>query len=484
LSKLLRVFIVMIASISLGASFKDVPKSHWAKESISQVNSQNILTGYQDNTFRGNNYINRYEMSGIISRMLDFIEKNGRYPTKKEMQELSNEEELIVGHKDGIFMIESKDSKIKYWMDGRIVFDYGHVLGSKNGIHSGVEARKIRFAIKTILYDAWSGEFDLSFTPNNDTEGDHDIKTQDLWMAYNVTNNLKIKLGNHKPACSIEEMTSSRWTMFMERSLPVGVFTLDRRLGFSVADYGEMDSIGWYYMTGVYGDELGLGSEEGLRESVLYAGRGAVKFDINDITLLTGFSSYFSDIPASDLGIVKLSTRGETHHHNIKLLDTGDILTNVNSRLIGSYELSLQKGPFLAQTEIFNANYFRKTGNQDAFFTGYYFWASYFLTGETRPYVADQAEFGGVVPINQDIGAWEVGVRFSYVNLNDSIASIYGGAANSLTFGLNWYVNPSIKIVANYIFLDVDSNANGDGTPLYTGDDDHQTFAMRFQYLF
>jgi hypothetical protein len=70
-------------------------------------------------------------------------------------------------------MVESRDNKFKYWMDGRLVFDYGHVLGSKNGIPSGVEARKIRFAIKTILYNRILNHTSVSYA--------------NVWSAYSTT---------------------------------------------------------------------------------------------------------------------------------------------------------------------------------------------------------------------------------------------------------------------------------------------------------
>jgi phosphate-selective porin OprO/OprP len=47
------------------------------------------------------------------------------------------------------------------------------------------------------------------------------------------------------------------------------------------------------------------------------------------------------------------------------------------------------------------------------------------------------------------LGAWQVGVRFSYLDLNDK--GIQGGDVYDWTFGLNWFLNPNMKVQFNYI---------------------------------
>ena len=46
-------------------------------------------------------------------------------------------------------------------------------------------------------------------------------------------------------------------------------------------------------------------------------------------------------------------------------------------------------------------------------------------------------------------GAWEVGYRFSYLDLNDN--GIGGGLLRQHTLGLNWYFNDNFKVQANYL---------------------------------
>jgi phosphate-selective porin OprO/OprP len=46
-------------------------------------------------------------------------------------------------------------------------------------------------------------------------------------------------------------------------------------------------------------------------------------------------------------------------------------------------------------------------------------------------------------------GAWQVGVRFSYLDLNDK--AIQGGQLYDWTVGLNWFLSPNMKVQCNYI---------------------------------
>ncbi len=50
--------------------FTDVPENHWAYEYVSITAERGINKGYDDNTFRGDRYITRYEMAHMIANVL------------------------------------------------------------------------------------------------------------------------------------------------------------------------------------------------------------------------------------------------------------------------------------------------------------------------------------------------------------------------------------------------------------------------------
>jgi phosphate-selective porin OprO/OprP len=108
-------------------------------------------------------------------------------------------------------------------------------------------------------------------------------------------------------------------------------------------------------------------------------------------------------------------------------------------------------------------------GHPKAFFSqGAYVEVMYFLTGENRPFERTALHAGGarptrIVPLRNFFwlpgdgcpnpfsgGAWQVGVRYSYSDLTDN--GIFGGQTNEVTLGLNWFLNPNMKIQWNYDF--------------------------------
>ena len=46
-------------------------------------------------------------------------------------------------------------------------------------------------------------------------------------------------------------------------------------------------------------------------------------------------------------------------------------------------------------------------------------------------------------------GAWQTGIRYDYLDLNDK--GLNGGVLNNITCGLNWFMNPNMKMQFNYI---------------------------------
>ncbi|MEO5355622.1 MAG: porin, partial [Magnetococcus sp. XQGC-1] len=100
---------------------------------------------------------------------------------------------------------------------------------------------------------------------------------------------------------------------------------------------------------------------------------------------------------------------------------------------------------------------------------------------DSRPYDLSSAEFGPVHPSDK-LGAFELALRYSTLDLNDEQASIKGGEADNITVALNWYVNNNIILRANYIRVNNDANATKKGK--FEGDDDLNVYGARIEYLF
>ena len=116
-------------------------------------------------------------------------------------------------------------------------------------------------------------------------------------------------------------------------------------------------------------------------------------------------------------------------------------------------------------------------------FNGWYVFASWFLTGESRVYFKNTGTFGRVFPnslftfSNGGLGAWELIFRASSADLSDK--DVVGGAENNITLGLNWYPREYIAVMANYIkVLDVDRPGS-----IYDNND-MNIFQLRLQFEF
>ena len=155
-------------------------------------------------------------------------------------------------------------------------------------------------------------------------------------------------------------------------------------------------------------------------------------------------------------------------------------------------ETAFVYGPLSVQAEYEWINV-QRTSHANPTFNGGYIFVSYFLTGENRVFNRKSATFGRIVPfgnffrvrtedgfIEMGKGAWELGYRCSYLDLND--AGVYGGIVVDHTVGLNWYLNPYTKVMFDLIHSDArDMVKSG---MLYTDTSAMNAFVTRVQFDF
>ncbi len=121
-------------------------------------------------------------------------------------------------------------------------------------------------------------------------------------------------------------------------------------------------------------------------------------------------------------------------------------------------EIAWVQGPFSLQAEYLHT-FLNQEHIGDPQFAGWYAEASYFLTGEHRPYNRKRAKFSRLKP-EKDFrwgedsgwGAVQVAARISQLDLNSG--EIAGGRMQDFTFGVNWYLNPAVRVMFNYVYGD------------------------------
>jgi phosphate-selective porin OprO/OprP len=160
-----------------------------------------------------------------------------------------------------------------------------------------------------------------------------------------------------------------------------------------------------------------------------------------------------------DADAARFRSRPEAHLFD-RFVDTGNFASD-RVDLVG-LEGAWVEGPLSVQGEYMFAN---ADVSSDGNFDGYYVQASYFLTGEHRKYKPSAGAFSRVKPKNNfglkdGLGAWEVALRYSSLDLDDG--EIAGGELDSVTAGLNWYLNPNMRIMWNYIHAQKDGVGDAD----------------------
>jgi phosphate-selective porin OprO/OprP len=106
-------------------------------------------------------------------------------------------------------------------------------------------------------------------------------------------------------------------------------------------------------------------------------------------------------------------------------------------------------GPFhgttFQQSAYVQALYCLTRGDYTSFNTKLGSGTAFARTSPQRPYFWVEGEDGCNC---HSPGAWQIGARYSWIDLNDK--GLQAGILHDLTLGLNWYLNPNIKFQWNY----------------------------------
>jgi phosphate-selective porin OprO/OprP len=286
-----------------------------------------------------------------------------------------------------------------------------------------------------------------------------------------------VRAGYQVKPIGMTNNTSQALLPFLERADNMdafyGPFDNGFALGVSARSYSESERVTWQYgvyrpLTNAFGVALNK-YDYGGRITALpwYEGDGARLIHI-------GFGTWDGELVQDELRLrARPVLRNGPGFAVPVLADTGEIPGDKQYTLAPEFAMVL--GSFTLQAEWAGQFLTCATPNgQDQgtlFFHGGYVQALYFLTGEVQPYAKRDGVFGRVIPRNdyhlrpgdaeRGCGAWQVGVRFSYINLNDG--AVQGGLIYDWTFGLNWYLNPNMRLQLNYI---LEHREGPTGTPV------------------
>lgn len=390
---------------------------------------------------------------------------------------------------DGILVFQSTDGQFKWWFDARayidmaMYFDDGPLWydddGSfaedraelQNSLAGGIMVRRARLALKSQLWGDWYGEVDMDFAE----EG---AALKDAYLSYRglFNGSGRVRVGNFRTPFGLEEVTTSRNLMFMERSMGTDPFVVGRRLGLEVTRWSDK----YRASVAAFGGDVEDFYKES-NENVSFAARvNYTPIRTDESTLMIGASGTMQKPTFVDFDI-KVNTRPETNVSDTKFVYAK--YSDVDKYNVFGGELAYVNKRFMLQGEYMLAKYtfLDPDSDPDVSNSGGYVFASYFLTDDTHNYDHKDAEFTGVKPRNKG-GAWEVAVRYSTIDLNDEDADTMYGSATSVTLGVNYFPNPNVKLMMNYGMVNNDEYATGRGD--FNGDYDFEYLSMRFQTAF
>ena len=317
---------------------------------------------------------------------------------------------------------------------GRLMFDAGFTnapdsTGASDGF--GNEVRRARLGASGDMPGGFGYKFEVDFAGN-------EISVADAILSYE-NGPIEIAIGQHNNFQSLEELTSSLHTTFIERAAFTDAFGFERRLGASIT-YARGDVLA---QAGVFTDNL---------EDTDSKNRGAdarIVFmpKAGDTQLHFGGSFHYNDLddPAAQL---RYRQRPLVHFTTQRFIDTRSM--GADSETGYGLEAAAIAGRFHAAAEGYWQSVDMPGVPDDPSFFGGYVEAGVFLTDDTRGYKG--GKFDRTKPSSPvgegGIGSVQFTLRYDHLDLND--AGIVGGRQAGYFAALVWKPTDYTALMLNY----------------------------------
>ncbi len=382
------------------------------------------------------------QIQALQQQVLEQQQQLDRRPKLSTKAKKKKRKGIKVSLKNGL-KIKTRDGDFAMKIGGRIQMDGAYYNDKNTLMGDGMALRRARLNVSGKLFRDWRYFTSVDFA-KKDKAG-----VRGMYVSYKGWKDYALRFGQFQEPFSLEGMNSSNTITFMERGLPY-VFAPDYHLGGSLTHYGQ----DWQISTGVFGDAI-QNKKDNIDNGWGVVGRVTfAPWREGNNVLHVGASTEYR-VP-NTAKTVRYRYRPESWVTNVRLVDTGKIL-NVDNTLKTAAELVFVQGPFSLQAEYIH-DLVQRSNAANLQFYGWYVYGSWFLTGEYRPYNVKKGSFTAVEPLSR-FGAWELGLRFSALNLTDK--DIIGGRQDDFTVGLNWYANPNIRFMANYVHVNTHPNRLG-----------------------
>ena len=362
--------------------------------------------------------------------------------------------------------LETEDQQFRLQIGGRVHLDAAFADNQDSFDAAGIDTSdRIAFR-RARLHAAGTIYENIDFYAAYEFAEDR-VESRGIYLRFPHLFGGNLLVGNFKEPFSLEWLTSSNYLTFIERGLP-NALTPGYQTGVMLT--GDRDDGALNWAVGLFRAESDpIGESIGDGQNALTARLTYAFEDLGgkDDTLLHLGAAY----SRRSLDAYQVAQFPEASTADV-FASTGLIAGVERVELVG-LEAAGVVGPFSLQAEYISSDV-EAEASGDPRLDGWYASASYFLTGESRPYSG--GSFRRVRPLEnwrgfgQGSGALELAVRYSELDLDEAVQD---QTLENLTIGLNWHLNPNTRIQANWIRTDVG-----------LADDDTSIFALRFQVIF
>ncbi|MEM7314464.1 MAG: porin [Planctomycetota bacterium] len=401
------------------------------------------------------------ELASLRSRIEEL--ETGR-PASLDLHAFQNEcnSNVFCASQDGNFCVNIGGRIEHDWLWGQTDANLESAVGP---IVDGVFFRRARLHAAGTIYSLvdYYAEFEFATVDN--------MVFQDVWMQLRDVPLLgHIRAGHLKVPFGLENETSAKHLTFLERSAVHDAYLQEYDPGIMFWNTVLEDNLR-YAVALLRFDPTESGQSFGDGEYSFASRLSTVMWHNHDDTALIhlgiGYRRNEAALDATS-GLSGFQFRARPEIRNTpRFVDSGFFVAD-HTHFVG-FEAACVLGRFSAQAEwveAYSDDVVSGATTRDLNADGFYAMVSYFLTGEHRPYSRSNGGFGRIKP-RKNVkkgsgfplgGAWEAKARYSKVDLSD-----YGGEdLKTVTLGLNWYLIPNSKIMADYILADRQA-ATGDG---------------------
>ena len=391
----------------------------------------------------------------------------------------------------GGIKVKTDDGRFEANVGGRIHFDvnvfkededsFGALAsGSKlTPVNSSAYLRRVYLTLKGKLY-GWNYKIEPDLANNTQT-GATTIAFQDITLSTDVAGG-ELIFGQFKPYRSMEDLTSSNDILIIERP------STSSNGVFSGREFQQGVAYKYPIMEGMLAEASLFsmrGSTTAANEGVGYNARFAWAPMMDDGAVVHVGLNYSYENPQDASAAAPGTATNITESMSYAgrrgpSLNLGATSGSEPAKSLG-LEFATVFGPFFLQAEYVDSKLSlqQPTAAPNPDVKAMYAQVAFELTGEHKPYKPADGVFGNVKPLGA-AGAFELVARIDTAKNDDlpaggctvattPVSAALTGSdackATSLTAGLNWYPNPNVRFMFNWIKGKADAGAAGKDEP-------------------